>query len=76
MKILMILAVAMAVTLCPGCVFHGANGDTVAVLPAGHVHSDSCGHYSRGGNWYQAQNHRHGPNCGHSFVAGVWIVRS
>jgi hypothetical protein len=74
MKILLILAVAMGSVLLPGCVFRGRNGDTVAVFPAGHVHSADCGHYRQRDTWHHSDNHRHCDGCGHSYVNGVWIV--
>ena len=74
MKILLVLAIAMAAAALPGCVVHGRNGGTVAVGTADCRHSDTCGHYSQNGKWYHSEGHRHGPNCGHQYNGGIWIV--
>jgi len=74
MKILLILALAMATTLLPGCLVRGRHGGTVAAGPAECRHSDDCGHYSHKGKWHHNQGHRHGHNCGHHYNGGIWIV--
>lgn len=76
MRIFLILAVVIATATFPGCVLHGRGGGTIAVIPSGHVHSDSCGHYSRDGHWHHQANHRHGSGCGHLFISGSWVVRN
>ena len=75
MKIMLILAIAIATVVLPGCLVSGRHSAVVAVIPASHVHSDECGHYSHGGTWYHDEGHRHCPGCGHAFVGGVWIQR-
>jgi len=76
MKTFLILALAIATAGLPGCVVHGRNGGSVAVIPSGHTHSDHCGHYSNRGTWHHQANHRHGDGCGHLFVSGSWSVRN
>jgi hypothetical protein len=75
------LAALVAGTLfLTGCVVHDHGHGHVrvygppVVIGVGHVHTDSCGHYSHGGRWYHAAHHRHGPRCGHTFSGGIWIV--
>jgi hypothetical protein len=75
-KILLILAAAISSVALPSCIFHGSNGETVAVIPVGHVHSDSCGHYTDRGNWRYQEHHTHSSTCGHVLVSGTWSVRN
>jgi hypothetical protein len=61
MKILLILAIAVAAAGLPGCVVHGRSGRSVGIVPVVVVESHS---------------HTHGPGCGHVFISGSWVVRN
>jgi hypothetical protein len=75
MKTLMLMLMLVGVTAAGGCIVAGPHGE-VAVVAAGHVHSDYCGHYYHGGHWYYSHHHRHGPGCGHVYRGGVWVWAS
>jgi hypothetical protein len=44
------------------------------LIPLGHVHGPSCGHYFHGGAWYFHNGHIHGKKCGHKWKGGKWIL--
>jgi hypothetical protein len=73
MKTLALILVLFGVTVAGGCVVAAGPHGEVAVIEAGHVHSEACGHYYYGGRWYYHAHHHHGPGCGHVYRGGVWV---
>ena len=68
-------ALCAAIAFFGGCIVETAHHPHErVVIEAGHVHSETCGHYYAGGQWYWAQSHHHGPGCGHVFRGGVWVI--
>jgi hypothetical protein len=73
MKTLTLFLMIVALAAVGGCYVEAHPVGEVAVIEAGHVHSDTCGHYYYGGRWYYAAHHQHGPGCGHVYRGGIWV---
>lgn len=75
MKIFVGILMAVAALGVGGCRVHGHGHvhGSVVVIPVGHVHSVTCGHYYHNGHWYHSRGHRHGPGCGHKWSSGRWV---
>ena len=75
----LLAGIAVAAFGMAGCIVHGHGKRAhihgpVVVIPVGHVHSHSCGHYYHQGGWYHSHGHVHVGGCGHLFRGGLWIV--
>lgn len=76
MKLILALMAALVTAVLAGCVVvaHPYHRGVAVVIPHGHVHSATCGHYFYRGRWYHWHGHVHGPGCGHVFKGGIWII--
>lgn len=78
MTTLLLLAALSLLTACPRHMMLRPPmvAPMAVVIPAGHVHSHSCGHHYHGGRWYYTEGHVHGHGCGHYYDdSHGWIYR-
>ena len=77
MRAIILVALTALTATVGGCYFHGHHGGPVhygggVVIPAGHYHDATCGHYRYRGDWYHSSGHTHGNGCGHTYRGGHW----